>query len=186
MMAEGRKIKGDYAAKPAWLSIARGLMPDYIVTDPKQSDVWEITGAEFSQSSVHTAGGISIRFPRVTKIRDDKDWRTATDLPRLQLLARTSQEKADEAITKLMIREGGGKLVNPGESCKPSPEKPSVLSAKEIKSEREDGVAKPIKSEGNGKQIKSEDSGKRKLTAPAQSSVVQPAKKIKLESNTDG
>ena len=44
MMATARKIKGDYAAKPSWLSINRGLMPDYIVTDPKQSAVWEIAG----------------------------------------------------------------------------------------------------------------------------------------------
>ena len=47
--------------------------------------MWEITGAEFSQSSAHTAGGVSIRFPRVTRIRDDKDWRTATDLERLKV-----------------------------------------------------------------------------------------------------
>ena len=33
---------------------------------------WEITGAEFSKAELHTAAGISIRFPRCTKIRDDK------------------------------------------------------------------------------------------------------------------
>ena len=65
-----------------------------------------VSGAEFSQSPVHTAAGISIRFPRITKIRDDKDWSTATDLPRLQQLMRTSQEKADMAIQQLMIKEG--------------------------------------------------------------------------------
>lgn len=47
--------------------------------------VWEITGAEYSQAQVHTANGISIRFPRVTKIRDDKDWETATSLTVLQV-----------------------------------------------------------------------------------------------------
>lgn len=47
--------------------------------------VWEITGAEFTKSDIHTADGISIRFPRVTRIRDDKDWKTATDLPRLKV-----------------------------------------------------------------------------------------------------
>lgn len=47
--------------------------------------VWEISGAEFSQAQVHTANGISIRFPRVTKIRDDKDWATATSLTELQV-----------------------------------------------------------------------------------------------------
>jgi len=47
--------------------------------------VWEITGAEFSNSNIHTARGISIRFPRVTRIRDDKDWSNATDLQRLEV-----------------------------------------------------------------------------------------------------
>ena len=51
----------------------------------QESQVWEITGAEFSKSDIHTADGISIRFPRVTKIRHDKDWKTATDLPRLKV-----------------------------------------------------------------------------------------------------
>ena len=76
---------------------------------------------------MHTAGGISIRFPRVTKIRDDKDWRTATDLPRLQQLMRTSQEKADEAIQQLMIKEGGGKLAVPKSV---SPQKQTKLTQK--------------------------------------------------------
>jgi DNA ligase-3 len=47
--------------------------------------VWEITGAEFTQHEVHTASGISIRFPRVTRIRDDKTWETATSLPELKV-----------------------------------------------------------------------------------------------------
>ena len=47
--------------------------------------MWEITGAEFTKSNIHTAGGISIRFPRVTRIRDDKTWSTATDLDRLKV-----------------------------------------------------------------------------------------------------
>ena len=47
--------------------------------------MWEITGAEFSKSTTHTADGISIRFPRVTRIRDDKDWQTANDLPHLKV-----------------------------------------------------------------------------------------------------
>lgn len=47
--------------------------------------VWEISGAEFSHAEIHTANGISIRFPRVTKIRDDKNWKTATTLTELQV-----------------------------------------------------------------------------------------------------
>ena len=57
--------------------------------------MWEITGAEFSKSTSHTAAGISIRFPRVTKIRDDKDWKTATSLSELQTLFKKSKEVAD-------------------------------------------------------------------------------------------
>lgn len=49
--------------------------------------MWEITGAEFSKSEAHTADGISIRFPRCTRIRDDKDWKSATNLPQLKVAA---------------------------------------------------------------------------------------------------
>ena len=49
--------------------------------------MWEITGAEFSKSEAHTADGISIRFPRCTLIRDDKDWKSATTLPQLKVPA---------------------------------------------------------------------------------------------------
>lgn len=61
------------------------------VSDPASSRqkaaVWEITGAEFSKSEAHTADGISIRFPRCTRIRDDKDWKSATNLPQLKVPA---------------------------------------------------------------------------------------------------
>lgn len=51
----------------------------------QKAAVWEITGAEFSKAEAHTADGISIRFPRCTRIRDDKDWMTATNLPQLRV-----------------------------------------------------------------------------------------------------
>lgn len=51
----------------------------------QDAPVWEITGAEFSKSEMHTADGISIRFPRMTRIRDDKDWKTATNLQQLKV-----------------------------------------------------------------------------------------------------
>lgn len=54
---------------------------------PQKAAVWEITGAEFSKSEAHTADGISIRFPRCTRIRDDKDWKSATNLPQLKVPA---------------------------------------------------------------------------------------------------
>lgn len=47
--------------------------------------IWEIAGHEFTKHDVHTANGISIRFPRVMKVRDDKTWDTATNLSELQV-----------------------------------------------------------------------------------------------------
>lgn len=51
----------------------------------QKQPVWEITGAELTKNIVHTADGISVRFPRVTRIRDDKDWSTATTLDQLRV-----------------------------------------------------------------------------------------------------
>jgi len=172
LMSTGTKIKGDYNQKPSWLSISRGLMPDYLVKDPLTSAVWEITGAEFSQSSMHTAGGLSIRFPRVTKVRDDKDWRTATDLTRLQELARTSQEKADFAIQQLMIKEGGGKLKIPPK------EEPS--SSKTAKREAA-SPQKPVKSETVTPQKREQVTPQKRQNGSTSS----PAKRIKTEGLSD-
>lgn len=47
--------------------------------------VWEISGHEFTKHDVHTANGISIRFPRVARVRHDKTWDTATTLSELQV-----------------------------------------------------------------------------------------------------
>lgn len=58
---------------------------DPSVASPQEAPVWEITGAEFSKSEMHTADGISIRFPRMTRIRDDKDWKSATNLHQLKV-----------------------------------------------------------------------------------------------------
>ena len=51
----------------------------------QKDPVWEITGAEFSKSTTHTADGISTRFPRVTRIRDNKYWEIGNDLPHLRV-----------------------------------------------------------------------------------------------------
>ncbi|XP_077998506.1 DNA ligase 3-like [Glandiceps talaboti] len=89
------KISKDIKKVPGWLNVNKSLVPDFIVKDPKQAPVWEITGAEFSHSKTHTADGISIRFPRCTKVRDDKSWNEATDLARLKLLYKKSKETSD-------------------------------------------------------------------------------------------
>ncbi|GFO42469.1 DNA ligase [Plakobranchus ocellatus] len=90
-----RKIGKDFTKVPKWLHINKPLTPDFVVADPKNAPVWEIIGAEFSKAEIHTADGISIRFPRIQKFRDDKSWRDATNLPRLKTLFKKSKEKAD-------------------------------------------------------------------------------------------
>ncbi|NXO92380.1 DNLI3 ligase, partial [Certhia brachydactyla] len=93
------KISKDPSKIPRWLKINKIYYPDFIVPDPKKAPVWEITGAEFSKAEAHTADGISIRFPRCTRIRDDKDWQTATNLQQLKELYQLSKEKADFSVT---------------------------------------------------------------------------------------
>ncbi|XP_060525174.1 DNA ligase 3 [Cylas formicarius] len=95
-----QKISCDVDRLPDWLSCTRTMVPDFVAADPKEMPVWEITGAEFTRHDVHTADGISIRFPRVTKIRDDKDWKTATNLEELKSLFKKSKEETD--VTLLM------------------------------------------------------------------------------------
>ncbi|XP_059207333.1 DNA ligase 3 isoform X1 [Centropristis striata] len=93
------KISKDPSKIPGWMKIIKNYYPDFIIRDPQQAPVWEITGAEFSKSEMHTADGISIRFPRMTRIRDDKDWKTATNLPQLKELYRISKENCDFKVT---------------------------------------------------------------------------------------
>lgn len=67
-------------SKPDWL-IYDGK-PDYIAKEPKAQPVWEILGSEF----LITNNKISIRFPRVHKIRDDKSWLEATQYSQLKMM----------------------------------------------------------------------------------------------------
>jgi len=95
LMPNMDKIKGDYTKVPAWFKVNRGMVPDFVVKDPLKSPVWEITGAEFSKAELHTANGISIRFPRVTKIRNDKSAQDATNLQELEHLYSESKQHID-------------------------------------------------------------------------------------------
>uniref|UniRef100_A0A8C7I985 DNA ligase n=1 Tax=Oncorhynchus kisutch TaxID=8019 RepID=A0A8C7I985_ONCKI len=79
------KISKEPSKIPGWLKIIKNYYPDFIIRDPEKAPVWEITGAEFSKSEMHTADGISIRFPRMTRVRDDKDWKSATNLMQLKV-----------------------------------------------------------------------------------------------------
>ncbi|CAH0380784.1 unnamed protein product [Bemisia tabaci] len=86
-----QKISKDATKVPKWLKCTKTMVPDFVAIDPELQPVWEITGAEFTQHDVHTADGISIRFPRCTRIRTDKNWETATTLPELKTLFENSK-----------------------------------------------------------------------------------------------
>uniref|UniRef100_A0A2K6GKG3 DNA ligase n=1 Tax=Propithecus coquereli TaxID=379532 RepID=A0A2K6GKG3_PROCO len=135
------KISKDPSKIPSWLKINKIYYPDFIVPDPKKAAVWEITGAEFSKSEAHTADGISIRFPRCTRIRDDKDWKSATNLPQLKELYQLSKEKADFTVVagdEGSSTTGGSNGENEGTSGsavprkvpRASPSKPSASARK--------------------------------------------------------
>ncbi|XP_076369720.1 DNA ligase 3 [Tachypleus tridentatus] len=91
-----KKISKDPSKVPAWLKVNKTLIPDFVANDPKTSPVWEIVGAEFTKAEIHTANGISIRFPRVAKIRDDKTWKEATNLQELKQLFKKSKQVTSE------------------------------------------------------------------------------------------
>lgn len=92
------KISCDPSKVPSWLKCTKTMVPDFVAKDPKKQPVWEITGAEFTKHEVHTADGISIRFPRVTKIRDDKHWESATTVDELKVLYEKSKETTDVSL----------------------------------------------------------------------------------------
>lgn len=84
--------RSDHDNRPKWLSCKNALIPDMLAMDPLKMPVFEITGAEFTKSEAHTADGISIRFPRITKQRDDKSPNEATSLKELKHLFEASKD----------------------------------------------------------------------------------------------
>ncbi|KAH8037161.1 hypothetical protein HPB51_008843 [Rhipicephalus microplus] len=90
---EMKKISRQMERVPAWLDVEKVLVPDFVAKDPDLTQVWEIAGAEFTRAEVHTADGISIRFPRVTRIRTDKTPKEATTLPELRKMFQNSRAK---------------------------------------------------------------------------------------------
>lgn len=80
-----------------------GHVLDSFVGSPQEAPIWEITGAEFSKSEMHTADGISIRFPRMTRIRDDKDWKSATNLHQLKVTFRYTRPASSRWLDARML-----------------------------------------------------------------------------------
>lgn len=76
---------------PSWVQIDRSLIPNVLAKDPFEMPVVEIMAAEFTDSDVHTANSISMRFPRIVRIRDDKSAKEATSLEELVHLCEESK-----------------------------------------------------------------------------------------------
>uniref|UniRef100_A0A8C5HQQ7 DNA ligase n=1 Tax=Gouania willdenowi TaxID=441366 RepID=A0A8C5HQQ7_GOUWI len=138
------KISKEPSKIPGWFKIVKNYYPDFIIRDPERAPVWEITGAEFSKSEMHTADGISIRFPRMTRIRDDKDWKTATNLQQLKELYRISKENCDFKVTAGPSSEDKG---SSGDSGGNSPPASSQRKAPPKKSGTTPTKAKVLKSQ---------------------------------------
>ncbi|XP_040036833.2 DNA ligase 3 isoform X2 [Gasterosteus aculeatus] len=172
------KISKEPSKIPGWLKVIKNYYPDFIIRDPQRAPVWEITGAEFSKSEMHTADGISIRFPRMTRIRDDKDWKTATNLDQLKELFRISKENCDFNVTAgpSTIKEeksssggdSGGSSPAPPPPRGPPPKKTtSTPKTKAIKSEpRTPGSGPPsAKKEKKSESVQSNGRTQPKATA---------------------
>ncbi|CAF0763628.1 unnamed protein product [Brachionus calyciflorus] len=124
---------------PDWLVVNKSMIPDFVVKDPKKSPVWELTGAEFSKSDSHTADGISIRFPRITRFRDDKTWKEATSLQRLRTLYEISKQKSDVDDEKSFESKKKSRLdKSDKEEEEESPKKKKPLKKLPVKDKKEE------------------------------------------------
>ncbi|XP_043951575.1 DNA ligase 3 [Drosophila biarmipes] len=102
--------RADANATPDWLLCNKSLVPDVLAKDPLKMPVWEITGAEFTKSEAHTASGISIRFPRITRLRSDKSAKEANDLAHLENLYDASKKNVNVDLLLTNCREDDEKL----------------------------------------------------------------------------
>lgn len=141
------KISKEPSKIPNWLKIVKNYYPDFLIRDPKSAPVWEITGAEFSKSEMHTADGISIRFPRMTRIRDDKDWQTATNLHQLRELFRISKENCDFQVSAGPSRVKEERGSSGGDDSPPPPPTPKASAAPNRKSQPSTPKSKAVKTE---------------------------------------
>lgn len=176
------KISKEPGKIPGWLKIVKNYYPDFIIRDPKSAPVWEITGAEFSKSEMHTADGISIRFPRMTRIRDDKDWQTATNLHQLRELFRISKENCDFQVSAgpSGAKEERG---SSGGDSPPPPPAPKASAAPKRKSNPSTPKAKAVKTEprtpdseaGSAKKVKKSEAHTNGHSQRATAQLLQPS-----------
>uniref|UniRef100_H2ZXR2 DNA ligase (ATP) n=1 Tax=Latimeria chalumnae TaxID=7897 RepID=H2ZXR2_LATCH len=167
------KISKEGSRIGEWSEINRTYVREAIIPETKKAPIWEITGAEFSKAEAHTANGISIRFPRCTRIRDDKDWQTATNLQQLQELYRVSKETLDTnlltSLSKGTDDSSGGSNGDTEDSSKPSTP----------------GISKPSSSRGSSKGSTAKSPGKEQKKPKSQQGTSSSAWKSPTEEGVD-
>lgn len=168
--------RGDADNPPKWLTCKKALIPDMIAKNPEDMPVWEITGAEFSKSDVHTADGISIRFPRITKQRDDKSYKEATNVKELTHLYEESKGGANlhmltDGLDETDDIEIKTKIQN---FNKPSPSK-SPMKSKRKSSETD---------KDSDSSNKTTDNKKRKMVEADEKTIEQNQKSKELQSSS--
>lgn len=87
-------VKIDKNNIPDWLILKKNILPNFITNDPFNQPIWEIIGAEF----ILNDNNISIRFPRVLKIRDDKTFKESTKFSEIKLLCDKSKNLFNETL----------------------------------------------------------------------------------------
>ncbi|XP_053341540.1 DNA ligase 3 [Clarias gariepinus] len=173
------KIVKDPSKIPPWLNIVKNYYPDFLIRDPEKAPVWEITGAEFSKSEMHTADGISIRFPRCTRMRDDKDWKTATNLPQLKELYRVSKETSDFEVTAGQSTSSkDDKSSSGGDSGGSSPSTSNRATSSSKANNGHTPKPKPVKPATTTTSVKTATPSPAKRKLPAEE---HGAKKMKIE-----
>ncbi|KAI3389665.1 hypothetical protein SNEBB_001378 [Seison nebaliae] len=66
------------------------IIPTLLIDNPKTSIVLEVSGQAFWKNNQFSANNISIKLPKIQRVRTDKNWETATTLFHLQNLYNSS------------------------------------------------------------------------------------------------
>ena len=165
---------------PSWIQLNRTMIPNALAKDPKKMPVFEVTGAEFTQSDVHTASSISIRFPRITKIRDDKSPEQATNLEELMHLYNESKAGINlDELNKLKSKDTIGvenetknNVASIFTKVASSSKANDKQKRKSDDSNESESPTKKIKIAEDSKEPKTKDSDEQKVTSSVKKSKV--------------
>lgn len=173
---------------PKWIDLASSTMaPNAFAKDPNKMPVFEITGAEFTDSTTHSANSISIRFPRITRIRSDKTPAQATTLKELVHLYEES--KAGVNLDELNKLKDSEKSLSDSKNPKRKSEDSEDAEEVQVKKPKVDDSKKPKRKSEDSEdsdaevpvKVKAEDVRKSKTKSDDEE---VPVKKVKVEDNS--